>query len=183
MADTNLIDCGPATIVNPGDVMRVAFTESVSIMLDSGFAGKFANVYDKLKASTAYLPMSPNAAVQGNVVAVEDIKYAATPKSIAEVLADLEMYCGWFVRVQSLQVLDMDAASNSQTDVGAAERNAVATDGENKAQADSTFSKIADALGLAVGTIKWVAIAVVIIVLLVVAMKAKGAAKTAIAAA
>jgi hypothetical protein len=155
-------------ILAKGAILRVAFGVANSYMdasLGKGFASDFNNLWPKLfnVGGLAY-PIGTNPTLKGDTVAVVDLKLS-TNTTASALLRALDGIEGFWIEVTSVEKLSGSQAVAAPSNAGAAQREAAKTEEYKQQESESLFNKMAKAANLTLTTVKWVSIAVVLVLL------------------
>lgn len=130
------------------------------------FPGEVAALWNVLPPKAGVFPSTPANVYPSAKSATFDARIHAD-RTGADVLSAISAIGSDIVTLKRAELLTPAQVAVANTDVGALARDAAAKTEAAKAAADSWWTKITTGLTLSLGSLKWVAIAVVLVVLLV----------------
>lgn len=129
------------------------------------FAGHMTALWSNLPPRAGLFPSTSANVFPGATTATIDARaHAARPG--ADIIAAVMQLTDNVVELRSVQLLSAADVAVANTDAGAAARDAAAKKVADEAKDDSWINKILAGLSVGASTVKWVAIAVVLVVLL-----------------
>lgn len=158
MADVELTNVAASQVLPKGSVLRITFAERYSIQIDSSFAGSYRDeVYANIAGTKLLYPITADGAIDGESTATTDCR-VSTDTALSNILAALDALSPWFVRVARVQLLTTTEAQAAATTDGAQQRQDATNTQQQTQDASNPLSQLADGLGVALSTVKWVAI-------------------------
>jgi hypothetical protein len=166
---TELVNLASTERLDKGTVLRVTLSRAYALLNPSWFGKKVNEFYANLAPSKIVYPISPNPAVADATVAVVSVRVAEKLVPAAEVLNVFNTHAGFYLSVTRVEKLAPEKAKTEAGNLGAVEREKVK---QQQQQAESWdkklgLDKLAATFGTTVTVVKYTALAVVILGVLV----------------
>lgn len=163
----------PGAMLAKGDVVRISFAqEHAYLALDASFANDFGAIWTRLfelrveNVGNPAFPIGKNSVTKGMTTTVADLR-VSRPVTVSALVNAIDSISGFYVAVSGVEKLGaMDAAGSAGTR-GAVQREVKRNAAEAEQQQSVWYNQIASTLGVASDTLRWVALAVLGILLLV----------------